>query len=132
MACVYVIATLDGEHKYVGATKDAKARWSSHKWALRNGRHDSRALQDLWDERGPDALIFSVLQECSNDELLAAESEWISRINPSLNLRARGRERPASHREAIARAMRGNKNTRGHTLSAEHRAKISASMRRAG
>jgi len=94
---------------YIGSSQRIELRWGEHKSELRSGVHHSRHLQRCWAKYGEDRFKFEVLELVDGDPL-AAEQRWLDQERPELN----------GTFNAVAP-------WRGKRLSAEHRAKISAS-----
>lgn len=60
---VYAIVCTVNGMQYVGSAADVRRRWSTHRWALRHGKHRTAALQADWDKRGEKAFEFKMLAE---------------------------------------------------------------------
>jgi group I intron endonuclease len=74
-------SALDKEPKfYVGKTFYRRRRKQEHFKLLREGRHGNGHLQRAWWKYGEAAFSFSILQECSRTELLAAEQAHLDRL----------------------------------------------------
>lgn len=108
-SAVYLIAQNNEPfNRYVGSSVHVDRRWHVHRCLLRSGKHHSAHLQAAWNKYGEHSFDFFVLERCKPSELLGVEQFFIDLLTPSLN-----------HGPAAAP-------TRGRTLSAETKAKISA------
>lgn len=83
---VYQIALFDGRC-YVGHSTDIKTRWRRHRWMLIESRHHAKYLQHAWDFYGPDAFLFSIVEECVAEELVAREQFWMDTLDSVFNSR---------------------------------------------
>lgn len=78
---VYQIKCIENEKIYIGQTIDLDRRRYDHLRNLRRGTHHNHYLQRAFDKYGEKSFEFSVLQECSIDDLDKVEKEWIARLN---------------------------------------------------
>ena len=78
---VYQIKCIENEKIYIGQTIDLDRRLHDHLRTLRRGTHHNHYLQRAFDKYGEKSFEFSVLQECSIDDLDKVEKEWIARLN---------------------------------------------------
>lgn len=119
---VYVIEHLDSGLLYIGSSKAIYMRWYSHRMELKRGNHHSPRLQNTWTKYGPDAFKFSILEECSPDELLSKEQEYLDAFKPAFNVcslarsRAGSRQRPESVAK-LAASQRARLASRTHCPS---------------
>lgn len=106
---IYQIRHVASGRLYIGSAANIGNRWSKHRFDLRHGIHQNPHLQNAWNRYGEAAFVFEVL-ECVTDValLLAAEQRYFAELQPAFNI-LRQAGRPV-----------------GITISAEHRAKISA------
>jgi group I intron endonuclease len=80
---IYQIRHLASGKIYIGSAVDIKARWQSHRSALRIGRHHSSYLQRAWSKYGPDAFSWQVLELVPNkQDLIRVEQEYLDRFRP--------------------------------------------------
>ena len=79
---IYVIANKINHKLYVGSSSEITARWSTHKYTLRNGTHANKHFQRAWNEYGEDAFVFIVVEKIDDlDSLETREIEWIKNLN---------------------------------------------------
>lgn len=83
---VYVIEQRGTGRYYIGSTYRIYRRWGEHRKLLDRGKHHSPFLQHAWEKYGADAFEFYVLEECSQDELLIKEQEYIDAFKPEFNV----------------------------------------------
>lgn len=112
-AGVYAITTPSGA-AYVGSAVNFDRRWKQHLLHLRSGKHHNYPLQRAYLKYGEEALSFSKLLICGEDNLLMYEQIAIDAINPEYNICK------------VAGSKLGSK------LSAETRLKMSISQRARG
>lgn len=62
---------------YIGQAVDLKIRQRDHMWALKNGRHKNKPLQNAFDVHGQSAFKFCVLEHCNEDALTTKEQEYV-------------------------------------------------------
>lgn len=72
---VYAIEHAGTKRAYVGQALNILDRWTRHRRALRNGRHDNKPLQRAWTKYGEDAFTIRVLVNLSH--LSGAELESV-------------------------------------------------------
>ncbi len=111
---IYLITCTVTDKVYVGSTNDLYRRWRSHRSQLRAGLHSNPHLQNAWNKYGESAFTFSVLEKCDDAKLIEREQHY---LNEWLPFKDRGFN--------IAKDAKSP--TTGRQLSAETRAKISAS-----
>ena len=81
---VYKILNKTNRKVYIGSATDIKKRWRDHKWYLNHNFHHNSHLQSAWNKYGVDNFEFLIILECTIDELLKNETEFILKYN-SLN-----------------------------------------------
>ena len=82
IAHVYAITCTATGQSYVGCSQALKQRWYAHRLMLRNGTHQSPALQQAWDIYGPTAFLLEILEtlfSSSKAERLIAEAKWVKK-----------------------------------------------------
>ena len=67
---------------YIGSSKNIQRRWSAHKSAANKKELD---LYKDMRELGIENFIFSVIEECKEDELRIKEQYYIDSLKPSYN-----------------------------------------------
>ncbi|MDP9363136.1 MAG: GIY-YIG nuclease family protein [Chloroflexota bacterium] len=84
MTGVYAIRHTRTGQVYVGQGVRICQRWGQHVSMLNAGRHQCEALQAAWDDDGPTAFAFSVLELVEDaEERYAAEARWIKDLSAS-------------------------------------------------
>lgn len=72
---------------YVGSSKSLNKRLSQHYRKMKAGNHENRFIQRSVDKYGIDSVLFSILENCSIEELLTREKHWIDTLYPELNFK---------------------------------------------
>lgn len=67
---------------YIGSSKNIQSRWSAHKSAANKKELD---LYKDMIELGIENFIFSVIEECKEDELRIKEQYYIDSLKPTYN-----------------------------------------------
>jgi predicted GIY-YIG superfamily endonuclease len=80
---IYAISTPNGS-TYVGSSNSIYRRWCEHKRLLKKGQHHSERLQAAWNKHEGN-LTFSIIMECSIDDLEAMEQKCITEMGAELN-----------------------------------------------
>lgn len=153
---IYVIEC--GSRVYVGQSQNVEHRFKDHRRRLMKGTHNNPKLQRAWNLHGKEAFSFSLAEVCELTELTEREQCWADWLwahshgfncGPNTDCPARGKKMPprsAEHRAKIAARMMGNrlgelsrgkpkivtkskKGMKGHPVSEETKAKISASRK---
>lgn len=70
---IYEIQCRVSGKSYVGSSKSIYSRWSAHRRDLRKKTHASPRLQRAWNKHGEENFSFSILEECSQDQLFTRE-----------------------------------------------------------
>ena len=84
MIGIYCILNKVNNKKYYGSSKDILNRFKRHKRDLRNGVHHNIHLQRSWNKHGEESFEFNIILECSEDELLLIEQEYLDDNNELL------------------------------------------------
>ena len=107
---IYAITNITNRKQYIGSAADFRKRWKLHTFQLRHGKHHSNHLQHAFDKDGENAFVFSIIETCDIDSLIEREEFYIETLKPAYNI--------VPHAGS----------PRGHKLSLETRAKMSASL----
>ena len=78
MIGIYIITNKQSGKFYIGKSKNIEGRFAHHKAELRHNNHYNIHLQRAWNLYGEESFVFSVLEECKEDELNDKEIHWIS------------------------------------------------------
>jgi hypothetical protein len=90
-AGVYRVRNKVHDKSFVGTAQDLPGVLNSQRFQLRLGSHMNRELQKDWNELGPDAFEFDVLDTLEPqdtpgyspaDDLKALEALWLDRLEP--------------------------------------------------
>ena len=71
---------------YIGSSNNIYKRRASHLYRLRKNTHNNPILQNLFNKYGENLFTFSILENCSVDDLLKREQYWIDLMNPYINI----------------------------------------------
>lgn len=83
MIGVYLLQFGSGA-SYVGQSINVNKRFNNHISQLRNGTHSNHRITAEYEEHG--FPQFRLLQECLEEELDTIEQEFITKLNPALNI----------------------------------------------
>lgn len=83
MVGIYKITNKENGRVYIGQSINIEKRIKRHKRDMKNGKEKPRSLQNDYD-RTPDSFEFSVLRECTVDELDSLENYYID-VEKSIN-----------------------------------------------
>ena len=83
MTCgIYKIENKENGKVYIGSSKNIEKRWEAHEVGLKNKRHHNAKLQHAWNKAGGKLpLDYSVLEECSIEDLFVREQHWMDFYN---------------------------------------------------
>lgn len=84
-AGVYRITCVPTGDSYIGSSTAVAKRWDGHRAALRRGKHQLQALQDLWNKYQETSFLFELLERVDPDELEAKEASYLETLRPTLN-----------------------------------------------
>lgn len=104
MGHIYKILNSIDDRVYIGSTVNLNKRWSEHKRDLSKNRHQNIHLQNFVNKYGLNALIFEILEETNNSNLLVREQyhmdNTINKFNIALNSSA-----PMLNKKHTAKAL---------------------------
>ena len=92
---VYQVRNTRNGKALIATSLDLNAALNRHRAQLRMGRHRNRRLQTDWNEMGPDAFEFEVLDTLSpselpdydpTDDLQLLEAMWLEKLAPARDL----------------------------------------------
>lgn len=75
----------------LGSSLNLEGSLNKHRFMLMSGSHRNKALQQDWDEAGPDVFAFEILEYVKvtddpgfnlNDELTLLEQIWLEELQP--------------------------------------------------
>jgi hypothetical protein len=104
-AGVYQVKNLANDKVLLGSSLNLEGPLNRHKFMLKIGSHTNKALQNDWNELGPEQFAFEILEEVKvkddpnfslKDELTLLEMIWLEKRQPfgerGYNLNERIRE----------------------------------------
>jgi hypothetical protein len=90
-AGVFQVKNLKNGKVLLGSSTNLHGPLNKHRFLLTIGRHDNQALQSDWNQLGPDAFVFEILDAFKprdepgfslEDELSLLEQLWLERLQP--------------------------------------------------
>lgn len=107
MTGIYFIVNTITKKFYIGSTRDYELRKRTHINTLNINKHHSYRLQRAWNKSGADAFEFKLVQECTIEELIHKEQEWLDLLHPEYNILTNsGGGRKGKHSEESIAKMR--------------------------
>ena len=76
---IYQIKSISTERIYIGSAINIRSRHTRHKKDLQNNVHHSIVLQRHYNKYGIEDLEFSILEECSIEQLIEREQYYFDR-----------------------------------------------------
>jgi group I intron endonuclease len=134
---VYSIKNMLDGKVYIGSTVNLKKRWRSHKYMLKNNKHDNRHLQFAWNKYGADAFVYSVVEYVALEVLFVREKYYILFLKSNEDPYGYNIDIPDENgyricteetKRLISKASKGRvSKLRGRPLSEEHKKNVSLS-----
>lgn len=127
MIGIYCIRNIETGRCYIGKSIQIQTRFQYH----RNGFSQCPSIQATIATHGVNAFAFEVLELCPEPDLNDRERFWIAAFNTFHNGYnetiggGAGSKVSDATRTKMSQSRLGNQNTKGRSLSPEHRAKIS-------
>jgi group I intron endonuclease len=114
---IYSIRQIGTGRRYIGSSFAVAKRWYQHRVLLNKGKHHSSFLQNAWTKHGAARFEFSVLEECSREDLLSREQHYLDQLRPVFNVCPIARSRLGSKqreevRERIAALTKARQNAK--------------------
>lgn len=78
---IYSILNLKTNFRYIGLSIDIERRWKTHQRDLRNNKHENSHLQNAYNKYGVNNFKYSIIEECSSEDLKTREKYWIHFYN---------------------------------------------------
>ena len=110
---VYKIRNKINAKVIIGSSKNIKKRWNAYRSTLNKGVYSNLYLQNSWDKYGASNFEFSILEECSEAELLIKEDKWMEHYKSmdskyGYNLKTAERQIPSKEtRKKMSGAKKG-------------------------
>ena len=102
---VFQVKNIVNNKVFLGSSLNLEGSLNKHKFMLKIGSHTNKALQNDWNELGPEQFVFEILEEVKvidhpnfdlKDELTLLEQIWLEKLQPvgaqGYNLNANIRE----------------------------------------
>ncbi|SHH36527.1 GIY-YIG nuclease family protein [Clostridium grantii] len=77
---VYAIEDVKTGNLYVGSSSDISKRWSHYRSFFKNNEHRYKELQEAFNEGGKARVKYTILEECSIEELEDRENWWLQHV----------------------------------------------------
>jgi group I intron endonuclease len=137
---VYKIRNVVTDRVYIGSSVDMESRRKQHLRNLKKKQHINSYLQRSYNKYGKGAFIFSILEECEQDQLLEREQFWfefhtkngkVYNVKPLCVHSILGMKLSPETRKKISESNKGKPSSRkGVKMSEETKRKISETERR--
>ena len=125
---IYQIMSRATNRIYIGSSADITKRWNIHRSELKLNKHHSIILQRHANKYGLDDLVFSIVEECSEDILISREQYYLDSLTPYFNIR-----KTADSNKGIKRTEETKRKLRafnlGKKMSDETKAKMALRMK---
>ena len=83
---IYEIRNNINNKKYIGSSKYINKRFNQHLVNLRKKIHGNQYLQNAFDKYGEENFSFNILEECSINELLIIEQQYLDKDKDLYNI----------------------------------------------
>jgi len=80
-------SAIEPEKFYIGSSVNIQSRKRQHFSMLKLNKHDATYLQNYYNKHGKESLIFHIIEECNQDQLVIREQYYIDNLNPVFNSR---------------------------------------------
>lgn len=94
---IYKIENKITKKVYVGATKDFKLRYYSHKGCLNNNLHYNKELQNDWNKYKEGSFKFVILKECTKEDVIELETFYINKYPKDMLYNAEYKSKHSRH-----------------------------------
>ncbi|MDB2480281.1 GIY-YIG nuclease family protein [Porticoccaceae bacterium] len=74
---IYKIHCVGNNRDYIGSAVKHLQRWNSHRSMLARGIHNNRHLQNAYKKYGKESFKYTLIEECSENQLVEREQYWI-------------------------------------------------------
>jgi group I intron endonuclease len=128
---VYKMVNTANGKLYVGSSTNIESRIRQHVYALRKGVHHNVHLRSAFSKYGERCFVFSLLEACAKDVLLACEQRHLDALSPAYNICAvagntLGYKHGAEAKLKMSQANAGNKRMLGKHHTEETKRLIGA------
>lgn len=131
---VYQILNIESQKRYIGYASNIRGRIKGHESDLNKKKHANDHLQKAWNKYGKHQFTYSVLQECSKDQLCLMEDYWVRVLKTTdeyfgYNIKPTDPNGIAGQSEATKAKLRiSNKNARPSELCIQRRKEVQMSL----
>lgn len=75
---IYIIHNTVSDTVYVGQSLNYERRWKSHKFDLRNNKHNNKHMQHAWDKYGESSFEFDNIEDIYRDDIITLKEDLTS------------------------------------------------------
>jgi group I intron endonuclease len=134
VTCVYQIRNVMNGDRYIGSTKNYKARVRCHIGQLRRGEHPSKKMQAAFNQDGEKSFVFEIVEMARTRDLMACEQRYLDQ-HPTYNSAMiaapgrRGMTNSQDHRARISKSLMGRISpNKGRLFTEKHKRRISIAV----
>jgi hypothetical protein len=110
---------------YIGSAKNINKRWREHTCDFKRQRHRNQRLMNHVNKYGLNDLVFSILLECTEENLLICEQYFIDSFSPFFNICKKAESCMAGRKHSELSKKKMSESHKGHVPSEETRKKLS-------
>jgi len=80
MIGIYKIQNLVDNKMYIGYSTNITKRFLTHKYALKQNKHENSYLQRAWNKHGEQNFLFAILELCTIEKCIKLEDQYVKKL----------------------------------------------------